>query len=121
MGMLKTIQSRHTKGTNMNIKTNTTNKLNLLMVMLPLTLIMQSCGHNKKAGVKKNVPEYFLLRPDVEKAYGYSHAVKIGNSIKVSGAVSMDDQGNPTAIGDLKQQMINLFLYYTILSFLNNK
>lgn len=52
-------------------------------------------------------PEYFLLRPDVEKAYGYSHAVKIGKDIKISGAVSMDDQGNPTAIGDLEQQMKN--------------
>ena len=33
-------------------------------------------------------PEYFLLRPEIEKAYGYTHAVKIGNSIKVSGAVN---------------------------------
>ena len=54
-------------------------------------------------------PEYFLLRPEVEKAYGYSHAVKIGNSIKVSGAVSMDDEGNPTAVGDLGQQMRNCY------------
>jgi enamine deaminase RidA (YjgF/YER057c/UK114 family) len=55
------------------------------------------------------VPEFFLLRPEVEKAYGYSHAVKIGNSIKVSGAVSMDDQGNPTAVGNLEQQMKNCY------------
>ena len=54
-------------------------------------------------------PEYFLLRPEVEKAYGYSHAVKIGNSIKVSGAVSMDDEGNPTAVGDLGHQMRNCY------------
>jgi 2-iminobutanoate/2-iminopropanoate deaminase len=54
-------------------------------------------------------PEYFLLRPEVENAYGYSHAVKIGNNIKVSGAVSMDDEGNPTAIGDFKQQMMNCY------------
>ena len=54
-------------------------------------------------------PEYFLLRPEVERAYGYSHAVKIGNSIKISGAVSMDDEGNPTAIGDLEQQMKNCY------------
>jgi 2-iminobutanoate/2-iminopropanoate deaminase len=45
----------------------------------------------------------------VEKAYGYSHAVKIGNDIKISGAVSMDDQGNPTAVGDLGQQMKNCY------------
>ncbi|WP_430969070.1 RidA family protein [Spongiimicrobium sp. 2-473A-2-J] len=54
-------------------------------------------------------PEYFLLRPEVEKAYGYSHAVKIGNCIKISGAVSMDDEGNPTAIGDLEKQMKNCY------------
>jgi len=56
-----------------------------------------------------NKPDYFLLRPEVEKAYGYSHAVKIGNSIKISGAVSMDDEGNPTAAGDLEQQMKNCY------------
>ncbi len=54
-------------------------------------------------------PEYFLLRPEVEKAYGYTHAVKIGDDIKISGAVSMDDEGNPTAIGDLEQQMKNAY------------
>lgn len=59
--------------------------------------------------VEKEIPEYFLLRPEVEKAYGYSHAVKIGNEIKISGAVSMDDEGNPTAIGDFEQQMKNCY------------
>lgn len=54
-------------------------------------------------------PEYFLLRPAVEKAYGYSHAVKIGNSITISGAVSMDEEGNPTAVGDFEQQMKNCY------------
>lgn len=59
--------------------------------------------------VEKETPEYFLLRPEVEKAYGYSHAVKIGNDIKISGAVSMDDEGNPTAVGDFEQQMKNCY------------
>ena len=54
-------------------------------------------------------PDYFHLRPDVEKAYGYAHAVKIGDDIKVSGAVSMDDEGNPTAVGDMEQQMKNVY------------
>ena len=53
--------------------------------------------------------EYYSLRPETEKAYGYTHAVKIGNDIKVSGAVSMDDAGNPTAKGDLLQQMKNCY------------
>jgi 2-iminobutanoate/2-iminopropanoate deaminase len=54
-------------------------------------------------------PEYFMLRPEVEKAYGYTHAVKIGNEIKISGAVSMDDTGNLTAAGNLDQQMKNCY------------
>jgi len=53
--------------------------------------------------------EYFLLRPNVEKAYGYSHAVKIGNDIKISGAVSMDNEGIPTAVGNFEQQMKNCY------------
>jgi len=62
--------------------------------------------------VKQSVsetPEYFSLRPEIEKAYGYTHAVKIGNDIKVSGAVSMDDKGNPIAKGDFLQQMKNCY------------
>lgn len=54
-------------------------------------------------------PEYFQLRPEVETAYGYTHAVKIGSVIKISGAVSMDDEGNPTAVGDLAEQMKNCY------------
>ena len=56
-----------------------------------------------------DTPDYFRLRPETEKAYGYSHAVKIGNDIKISGAVSMDDKGNPTAKGDFLQQMKNCY------------
>ena len=44
--------------------------------------------------------EYFNLRPDVEKAFGYSHAVKIGTHIKISGAVSIDDEGSPSAANE---------------------
>ena len=54
-------------------------------------------------------PEYFLLRPDVEKAFGYSHAVKVCNQIKISGAVSMDDAANPIAKGNIEQQMKNCY------------
>lgn len=94
-----------------------TQTLTLFTIAIALTFVIQSCEQNPKEEaplVEKEIsepekPEYFLLRPEVEKAYGYSHAVKIGNSIKVSGAVSMDDDGNPTAIGDLEQQMKNCY------------
>jgi enamine deaminase RidA (YjgF/YER057c/UK114 family) len=90
----------------------------LIVILFPLIFTLQSCEQLEKespkeveeeAIMKGEEPEYFLLRPAVEKAYGYSHAVKIGNDIKVSGAVSMDDEGNPTAIGDLAQQMKNCY------------
>ncbi len=56
-----------------------------------------------------NAPEYFLLRPEVEKIFGYSHAVKIGDDLKISGAVSMDDKGNLTAPGSMEKQMQNCY------------
>jgi 2-iminobutanoate/2-iminopropanoate deaminase len=52
---------------------------------------------------------YYNLRPKVEKDYGYSHAVKIGDDLKISGAVSMDDSGNLVAPGDMDQQMRNCY------------
>ena len=87
-------------------------------MIFALSFAIQSCEQKEKETTKEvekeivvesEKPEYFLLRPEVEKAYGYSHAVKIGNDIKISGAVSMDDEGNPTAIGDLGQQMKNCY------------
>ena len=59
--------------------------------------------------VQSETPEYFNLRPELEKAYGYTHAVKIGNDIKISGAVSMDEKGNLIAPGSMDQQMKNCY------------
>jgi len=91
------------------------NKLLLLNVSaLIITLIFisgcqQMHDDSDLHSVKTETPEYFSLRPEVEKAYGYTHAIKIGDDIKISGAVSMDDEGNPTAVGDLAQQMKNCY------------
>lgn len=54
-------------------------------------------------------PEYFNLRPALEKEYGYTHAVKIGNDLKISGAVSMTDSGTLIAPGNMEQQMKNCY------------
>ncbi|TDS15435.1 enamine deaminase RidA (YjgF/YER057c/UK114 family) [Maribacter caenipelagi] len=95
-----------------------TNRLILLATLFAFAFVFQSCEQTQKEEIKEvekevvvapEKPEYFLLRPEVEKAYGYSHVVKIGNSIKISGAVSMDNEGNPTAIGDIEQQMKNCY------------
>ena len=40
-----------------------------------------------------------------EKEYGYSQAVKVDNTIYVSGQVSHDDNGNIVGAGDMGAQM----------------
>jgi len=80
-----------------------------ILFIFSLSLVLQSCDQETNQPLtevktetmnKFEKPEYYSLRPEIEKAFGYSHAVKVGNIIKVSGAVSMDDNGNPTAVGD---------------------
>lgn len=90
-------------------------KTNLLKLGISTILItLSSCNQQPKvetviSEVSAETPEYFNLRPEVEKAYGYTHAVKIGNDIKISGAVSMDDKGNLIAPESLEQQMKNCY------------
>ena len=82
----------------------------VLILSIILFLSCDQPQNLKNSSIQCNEePEYFLLRPTVELAYGYSHAVKICNQIKISGAVSMDDSAKPTAIGDMEQQMINCY------------
>lgn len=40
-----------------------------------------------------------------EKEYGYVQAVKVGDTIYVSGQVSHDDRGNIVGLGDMEAQM----------------
>jgi enamine deaminase RidA (YjgF/YER057c/UK114 family) len=84
-----------------------------LKVLRALTLFcaafFMNCAHADSVDTTGEAADWFLLRPEVEKAYGYSHAVRIGDDIKISGAVSMDNEGNPTAVGDLEQQMKNAY------------
>ena len=98
----------------------TITKLVVVSFFLITTISISNCADQPKVEKQEEksetievstneTPDYFMLRPEVENAYGYSHAVKIGNAIKVSGAVSMDDEGNPTAAGDLEQQMKNCY------------
>ena len=86
-------------------------KLVMAIVLLFTITSCQQAPKEEPAAPKVELekPEYFQLRPEVEMAYGYTHAVKIGHDIKISGAVSMDDAGNPTAIGDFEQQMKNCY------------
>ncbi len=71
--------------------------------------------NSKAAAEKESKPtaidtaEYFNLRPKLEKEYGYTHAVRIGDDLKISGAVSMDDNGVIVAPGNMEQQMKNCY------------
>jgi len=80
--------------------------------------ILSSCTNadSPKATAEKETsaagteaPEYFNLRPKLEKDYGYSHAVRIGDDLKISGAVSMNDSGIIVAPGNMEQQMKNCY------------
>ena len=64
---------------------------------------------SKMTRTQSDKPEYFMLRPELERQYGYTHAVRIGNDLKISGAVSMDEKGNLIAPGNLEQQMKNCY------------
>lgn len=87
------------------------------IILLGLS-ILTSCNNagtskaNSDEEVKatqSDTAEYFNLRPKLEKDYGYSHAVRIGNDLKISGAVSMDDSGTIVAPGNMEQQMKNCY------------
>ena len=90
----------------------------LSLSFLIVAAFLCSCNDadNSKATLKKetkvsqtDTAEYFNLRPKLEKDYGYSHAVKIGNDLKISGAVSMNDSGIIVAPGNMEQQMKNCY------------
>jgi len=91
-----------------------TRSMTLLGMLLLLIFTAQSFAQKTKSNknntaAKTEMPEYFMLRPEVEKQYGYTHAVRIGKDLKISGAVSMDEKGNLIAPGNLEQQMKNCY------------
>ena len=89
----------------------------LLLNLAMLALIGCSNSETVKPNSKETtsqpasaaVPEYYNLRPKLEKEYGCTHAVKIGNDLKISGAVSMNDSGMIVAPGNMEQQMKNCY------------
>jgi len=44
-----------------------------------------------------------------ERDWGYAQALRVGNTIHVSGTVSMDAVGNPTAADDMAGQVRNVY------------
>jgi enamine deaminase RidA (YjgF/YER057c/UK114 family) len=72
-------------------------------------MYMETPMSGETTSVQKEKVERFSLRPAVEKEYGYLHAMRIGDDLKISGAVSMDDKGALVAPGNLEQQMKNCY------------
>lgn len=92
--------------------------LRLAVIAIVVTSSLYSCqdATTSKADTTKDStesiatsPEYFNLRPALEKAYGYSHAVKIGDELIISGAVSMTDSGVVIGPGNMEEQMKNCY------------
>ena len=93
-------------------------QLSFVAIIITLGFLATSCNQpstqtttvDKKVTISTDEkPDYYNFRQALEKEYGYTHAVKIGNHIKISGAVSMDDKGTLVAPGNLEQQMKNCY------------
>lgn len=76
------------------MKTHSIFSKQLLCLALVFTMcaIIVSCNQattqtptaeKKDITAKVETPEYYNFRPALEKEYGYTHAVKIGNHIKI--------------------------------------
>jgi len=79
----------------------------LVSLVFLLPFLLAGCAGGSSS--LESAREPFKLRPQVEDQYGYTHAIRVGDGLMISGAVSMDDQGMPTAVGDLRQQMLNCY------------
>jgi 2-iminobutanoate/2-iminopropanoate deaminase len=90
--------------------TNCSSKV-IISILLSLALVSCKQDTNSVNGISRQAikPEYFLLRPEIEKMYGYTQAVKVGNIVKIGGVISIDEKGNPLAKGDYLQQMKNCY------------
>lgn len=93
-------------------------KLSSLAIVLLFTSAIISCNNSGNTGVApqndsvathSEAPEYFNLRPELEKNYGYTHAVRISDDLKISGAVSMTDSGTIIGAGNMDLQMKNCY------------
>jgi 2-iminobutanoate/2-iminopropanoate deaminase len=78
-------------------------------LLASLLVVALSCADKKSVTTSNSKPDYFNLRPQVEKVAGYTHAVRIGDDIKISGAVSMDTIGNTLGKGDILMQIKNCY------------
>jgi 2-iminobutanoate/2-iminopropanoate deaminase len=53
--------------------------------------------------------EVFFHKKDFTKAFGYAQAVTVDNMLYISGTVSIDDDGNLVAVGDIRGQTRRIY------------
>src|SRR5579871_6395997 len=51
----------------------------------------------------------FHLRPEGERAFGFAQARRSGNTLYVSGVLSVDDRFEPQGAGDMRAQVKNVY------------
>lgn len=88
----------------------------LFATIIAVALLLNACNQTETGKMipatetlPHDTPEYFNLRPGLEKQYGYTHAVRIGDDLKISGAVSMTDSGTIIGPGEMALQMKNCY------------
>ena len=54
---------------------------------------------------QQNTKEAKYLGLNIEEEFGYAQAVKVGDTIYLSGQVSLDEEGNVVGIGDMETQI----------------
>lgn len=81
----------------------------LMLILTPQGFGQVKSKNGRKGKAEIERPDYFSLRPEIEKQYGYNHAVRIGDDLKISGAVRMADKGDLIGAGNLEQQMKNCY------------
>ncbi|MEM7715639.1 MAG: RidA family protein [Cyanobacteria bacterium P01_A01_bin.68] len=54
---------------------------------------------------KQDTKEAKYLGLNIEEEFGYAQAVKVGDTIYLSGQVSLDEEGNVVGIGDMEAQI----------------
>ena len=79
---------------------------NALFLALALLVTVSAAAKDPRSPTQDR--EVFHLRA-LERPFGYSQAVRIGDTIHVSGSVSMDQNGRTIGKGDMAAQLKNAY------------
>jgi enamine deaminase RidA (YjgF/YER057c/UK114 family) len=69
----------------------------------------QAVNHDHRVAHHPESGKRIFQLKGFEEAWGYAASVRVGNTIHVSGTVSIDDEGNPLAADDMEGQVRNAY------------